>query len=369
MSTANWFTLADADQVDTPALLIYEDRVINNIKVLVNSIDSVDRLRPHIKTHKSKEVTRLLLEAGIHKFKCATIAEAEMLAESGAKDILLAYQPVGPKAVRLMQLQDTFPSTAFSCVIDNLAVAKDISELFSKEGKFIPVFIDLNVGMNRTGILPAEAFGLISECQELTGIKVVGLHAYDGHIRDAVFLERLKKCDDAFMSVKELADRIEETFHTKMIIVAGGTPTYSIHSKRDVIECSPGTFIYWDKGYETILPEQHYEHAALVMCRVISKPAENTICVDLGHKSIASENPLNNRVTLLNFNAEAIGHSEEHMVLKVKPGTSVEVGDVLYGIPYHVCPTVALYETAFSIENHHVKATWQTKARNRKITI
>src|SRR5205809_6117251 len=114
---SNWYEINNVDQVDSPALVIYADRVRENIKTLMSSIDNVDRLRPHIKTHKSLEVSRLMLEAGIKKFKCATIAEAEMLAVAGAPDVLLAYQPVGPKAERLAALKKKFPNVSWSCLI------------------------------------------------------------------------------------------------------------------------------------------------------------------------------------------------------------------------------------------------------------
>jgi D-serine deaminase-like pyridoxal phosphate-dependent protein len=100
MTSDDWYSIHSITAIDSPALIIYKDRVEENIRRLVASIDDVKRLRPHIKTHKSPEVSRMMLEAGIKKFKCATIAEAEMLAVSGAPDVLLAYQPVGPKAER-----------------------------------------------------------------------------------------------------------------------------------------------------------------------------------------------------------------------------------------------------------------------------
>jgi D-serine deaminase-like pyridoxal phosphate-dependent protein len=367
---SNWYEINNIDQVDSPALVIYADRVKENIKMLIGNIDNTDRLRPHIKTHKSLEVSRMMLDAGVKKFKCATIAEAEMLAVAGATDVLLAYQPVGPKAERLAALKKKFPNVLWSCLIDNFDSAKAIAGIFSTQGLRINVFIDLNVGMNRTGIVPERAHDLFTECQSLKGIDIVGLHAYDGHLRDTDLSLRTKKCDEGFARVVDLEKKIASKFGKQLIIVAGGTPTFSIHSKRKEIECSPGTFIYWDKGYEQILQEQHYVHAALVISRVISIPAEDIICTDLGHKAIASENPLQNRVSFLNApELEPIGHSEEHMVFK-NPGTKkYSVGDVLYGVPYHVCPTIALYENASIVENGLVKNQWLTDARKRKITI
>jgi D-serine deaminase-like pyridoxal phosphate-dependent protein len=367
---SNWYEINNVDQVDSPALVIYADRVRENIKTLMSSIVNVDRLRPHIKTHKSLEVSRMMLDAGIKKFKCATIAEAEMLAVAGAPDVLLAYQPVGPKAERLAALKKKFPNVSWSCLIDNLESAKEISRIFSTRDLRINVYIDLNVGMNRTGIIPERAYDLFAECQSLRGIDIVGLHAYDGHLRDTDLSLRTKKCDEGFARVVDLQKKIAAKFGKQLIIVAGGTPTFSIHSKRKEIECSPGTFIYWDKGYEQTLQEQHYLHAALVVSRVISIPDENIICTDLGHKAIASENPLQNRVYFLNApELEPIGHSEEHMVFKNPGKKKYSVGDVLYGIPYHVCPTIALHENASIVEDGSVKNQWLTDARKRKITI
>lgn len=366
----DWYTIKNIDTLDSPCLVVYPDRIKKNIETLVASIDSVNRLRPHIKTHKSFEVSQLMLDAGITKFKCATIAEAEMLASAGAKDILLAYQPVGPKASRLATLVKEFPEIKWSCLIDDIEIARDLSYIFEESKQIISVFIDLNVGMNRTGISPADAFGLFDDCKRLGGISVVGLHAYDGHLRDSDLALRTQKCDEAFQSVIQLYEQIEKSSGRKMIVVAGGTPTFSIHKNRNGVECSPGTYIYWDKGYEDVLKEQKYLHAALVVSRVISTPAENIICTDLGHKAIAAENPLANRVYFINApELQPIGHSEEHMVFKTVPGINYKVGDVLYGIPFHVCPTVALHEIAHTVVDGRVGENWVNNARRRKLTI
>src|SRR5688572_11821831 len=132
MAENEWYKINNIDSLDTPAVAVYLERVKKNIQTLIESIDDVSRLRPHIKTHKSPEVTSLMLEAGIKKFKCATIAEAEMLALAEAPDVLLAYQPVGPKAKRLVNLIQKYPGTKFSCLIDNKNTAVELSEIFVK---------------------------------------------------------------------------------------------------------------------------------------------------------------------------------------------------------------------------------------------
>ncbi len=186
MTDMDWYIISDIEKLDTPALVVYPGWVKQNIGLLKGMIDNVSRLRPHVKTYKNKEATLLMLGAGIKKFKCATIAEAEMLAACKAPDVLLAYQPVGPKLKRFAQLVLSFPNTKFSCLVDNISAAIEISAAAVKSKIQIPVYIDLNVGMNRTGIAPGHAaLQLYIDCDLLPGIKPVGLHAYDGHIHDA----------------------------------------------------------------------------------------------------------------------------------------------------------------------------------------
>src|SRR5690606_23162989 len=149
-----WYTIENIDAVDTPALLVYGDRIQQNIDLAKTFVDDPAKLRPHIKTSKNPEVIKRMLASGINKFKCATIAEAEMLALAGAKDILLAYQPVGPKVKRFVKLQQTYTEATFACLIDNSATLSELAYLAEKSGQPIRVLIDLNIGMNRTGIVP-----------------------------------------------------------------------------------------------------------------------------------------------------------------------------------------------------------------------
>src|SRR5688572_19873265 len=114
-----WYSIKNADALDTPALVIYPDRAKRNIDLLKTYVSNPAQLRPHVKTHKCPQVCKLTIEAGITKFKCATIAEAEMLAAEGAPDVLLAYQPSLPKARRFCELIFKYPKTVFSCLIDN----------------------------------------------------------------------------------------------------------------------------------------------------------------------------------------------------------------------------------------------------------
>lgn len=364
------YSIKAIDNIDTPALVLYYDKIIENIDRMIVVAGDPDKLRPHVKTYKIAEVVKLMLSKAISKFKCATIAEAEMLGIAGVKDVLLAYQPIGPKIKRLIHLQKKYPETTFSTILDNPYSAHEIAKTCKSMDTTLNVYIDLNVGMNRTGIIPnQEALDLYNLCDDLTGINPVGLHAYDGHIRNADINERTKQCDVAFQPVQNLAASIRKHSGRDPSIVIGGTPSFPIHAKRDGVQLSPGTCVLWDYGYKTILPDQKYVYGALVLTRVISQLPDDQLCIDLGHKSIAAENPFP-RVQFLNLpGVEEIAQSEEHMVISVPDAKSIPVGTVLYGVPAHICPTCALYERALIVRNNLIIDEWQVIARDRKITV
>lgn len=364
----NWYDIKNIDNIDTPALLLYRDRIKQNIGEAISMVEDISLLRPHVKTNKIAEVCAMMMDAGITKFKCATIAEAEMLGMIHAPDVLLAYQPTGPKINRLLTLTNQYPLTVFSCVTDDFIAAGKISTMFAKAGKKINIYIDLDTGMNRTGIVTSKAFALFEQLQTLNGIQVKGLHGYDGHIVESNPELRQQKSDEGFKEVERLAAVLEEKTGLSCTIIAGGSPSFPTHVKRKV-ECSPGTFVFWDWGYAAKYPDEPFVYAALVATRVISIASKQTITLDLGHKSVAAENPLP-RVYFLNATeAVAISQSEEHLVLKVKDSSAFAIGDVLYGVPLHICPTVALYERASVIENHELITEWKVIARDKKINV
>lgn len=365
-----WFTINNIHTIDSPALVLYKERVIENIQRLVAMVDDVHSLRPHVKTNKIAEVCALMMDAGIKKFKCATIAEAEMLAMIKAPDVLLAYQPVGPKINRFIRLIKTYPGTKFSCLIDDEKIASAISGLCANNAIVADTFIDINNGMNRTGISPdIKAIELFKTAVHLPGINPVGLHGYDGHILDTDITVRQYNSDSAFDKILALTEKIKSTFGTACKIVVGGSPSFPTHAHRTGVECSPGTFVFWDWGYKHKFPDEPFDYAALVITRVISVIDKETICLDLGHKSVAAENPLP-RVHFLNApDATPVSQSEEHMVVKVPDSNAFVIGDVLYGIPVHICPTVALYDKVYVVTDSDVTDEWQVIARNRSITI
>lgn len=365
-----WHEVTNTEDVASPALLIYAERVEENIRRMVAIVRNVERLRPHIKTHKMPEVMRLQLAHGITKFKCATIAEAEMAAMAGARDILLAYQPVGPNVERLLTLCGDFPQTRFSCVADNVESIRELSNAAAKASTRLEVLLDLDIGQNRTGVAPgSHAFDLYRLIASLPALTPGGLHAYDGHIHNTDVAERIAACEAAFAPVEVLRRKLEREKLSVPRVITSGTPTFPMHAARDGVECSPGTCVFWDAGYARNLPDMDFLPAAVLLTRVVSKPTANRLCLDLGHKAVASEMP-HPRVIFFDLkDSNPVVHSEEHLVLETSEAERYAVGDVLYGIPWHICPTVALHSEVVAVRNARAEERWKVTARDRALTI
>lgn len=367
----NWFILSDTTEIDSPALLLYKDRVANNIELMLHIAGDAERLVPHVKTYKMIELVRMQVMRGISKFKCATIAEAEMTAKAGASTVIIAHQLVGPKIERWAQLVQAFPQVEFVSLVDCADAASAYQVVFSRHGLVANVLVDVNNAMDRSGHpVNEELFPFYQSLFRYPYLKVLGLHVYDGHFRDTDFAARKAKSDQAFAGIKTLLEQIQAAGLPEPMVIAGGSPAQTVHTLREGVYLSPGTCLVWDWGYGESLPDQPFQWAGLVLTRVISKPKAGYITVDLGHKAIAAENPLDKRVKFLNLdNYRFVSQSEEHLVLEVKDWEKWKVGDVLYGVPYHICPTINLYEDAYIIQNGTWVDTWNVVARKRKIAI
>jgi len=370
MKDQNWYKVEDIKDVITPSLLVYPDRVEENIRTMIEIAGGTQFLRPHVKTYKMAEIIKLQMDYGIKKFKCATIAEAELLAICGAEDILLAMQPVGANIDRFFELISKYAGSQFSTIVDNHDSISEIANMALSKKIIVGLWLDINNGMNRTGVCPGEeAIALYKAIDANTTLKASGLHVYDGHIHDSDFKLRKKVCDAAFDSVIQLKNDLEKSDINIERIVAGGSPTFSIHAMRDQVELSPGTTLLWDQGYTNAYPDLKFLPAAVLLTRIISKPKSNLICLDLGHKSVAPEMKLP-RVELLNCNTTRhVSHSEEHLVVESSTSENYTIGDLCYAIPLHICPTVAKYKQVLTVNDGKITGSWEVAARDSKIHI
>lgn len=365
-----WYTLRNADEVESPSLLIYPDRIAENLQRMIALAGDVNRLRPHIKTHKLPQLVRMKLDAGITKFKVATIAEAELTAMEGAPDTLLAYQPVGPAAARLAALIRRYPQTRFSALVDNLQTLAHLSTVAQQSGVTFELLIDLNVGMNRTGIaLGDSAWELFESIQRTAGVTSGGLHAYDGHLHDPDPSVMQAAVDQTYQRIQSFARRSEQAGYGTPRLVAGGTPSTPMWLRYPDVEVGAGTIALWDFGQAETTPYLACQSAAVLLARVVSRPGDGLLCLDLGYKAVASESP-QPRVRWFGLESAAVVmQSEEHLVLSTPLADQYPVGTVVYGIPRHICPTVALQAYVWPVQNQIAQERWPVVARTRRINL
>lgn len=368
----NWWKINPETLIDTPFLAIYEDLLQYNIELLISSVNGkVEKLRPHIKTHKIGEILDLFKIYNINKIKCATIAEAELGAIHQIKDILLAYQPVGLRIERWLSLIKKYPDSEFSIIVDNLESAKILNESAKKNNLTLSIFLDINTGMNRTGVSVFKNWtALAEEIIQLKNIHFIGIHIYDGHLKGDVE-QRKTAASESFSIINQKVELIQQKLNYPLKIVAGGSNTFPFYANQENVECSPGTFVFWDVNYSINLPEQQFKPAAVLVGTVVSKPTESTLCIDIGYKAVASENPIDKRLVILNDeNLIPISHSEEHLIIENRGQNSYQIGDIIYAIPYHICPTCALYDTVQIVNAaNQICEQWIVAARSRKINI
>ncbi len=366
------YLLQNPDEVFSPALLFYQDLIERNIARMIELAGGAEKLRPHAKTHKTREITRLELDAGITKHKCATIAEAEMLAQAGAKDVLLAYNLIGPNCRRMARLVETYPDCRFAALADHPAAARGMSEVMQRAGQKLRVLVDIDVGQHRTGIAPGEdALALYEIIARLPGLEPAGLHVYDGHNQQESLEERTAAVKKLLEPVLALRAVLEKKGLSVPRLVLGGTPTFGVWTslRLPASEFSPGTCVLYDNGYGSKFTDLGFTPAALLLTRVISRPTPTRVTLDLGYKAVASDPPAGKRCLLLNVpDYEPVLHNEEHFVVETPAAGRFQPGDVVYAIPTHVCPTCAMHQRAYVVKDGRVTGTWDIVGRDRVLS-
>lgn len=367
------YHIADTSQMLSPSLVVFRELVEQNLAEMIRIAGSAERLRPHCKTHKMREVAAMQLAAGIARHKCATIAEAEMLATAGAKDILFAYNPVGPNIRRVVQLAERFPDVKWSVTGDDADAVAQLGQAMSAAGREIEVLLDLNTGQNRTGVTPGEqAVELYGVLNRTPGVRAGGFHLYDGQNHQREFEVRRAAVLECWQAASRLRDEVEKRGLQVPRIVAGGTGSFPIYASIDdpAIELSPGTSIFQDANYRDSYADLKFTPAALLLTRVVSRPAADRVTFDLGYKAVASDPPAGKRLVFPDLpDAQMVLQNEEHLVVQTARAGEFRPGDALLAIPSHVCPTCALHRLAYVVWDGRLQAEWEVVGRDRSLTI
>ncbi|MCL2602707.1 MAG: alanine racemase, partial [Treponema sp.] len=275
MIDASKYVLNDTGNLISPALIYYKDIILENTTRIIQMAGGAQFLWPHVKSHKSAEMIRMQIGLGITRFKCATVAEAEVAAAAGAAHVILAYPLVGPNIARYLRLAQAFPRTVFYAVGDNYESLALLAEQARQMGAAMNVLIDTDIGMHRTGV-PLEGLeALYERACGLAGIAVKGLHCYDGHRGDRDFNQRKALAEEGDSRVLAIRDSLERKGFPCEIMVMGGTPSFPCRTGKEQFFLSPGTLFISDWGYCPKFPDLDFPPGAAVFTRVVSHQPGN----------------------------------------------------------------------------------------------
>jgi len=374
-SIAN-YQIAGIESVMTPALAIYADKVAANIAATIRALDGdANRWRPHVKTSKLGFIMRHLSGQNVTNVKCATTLEMQTAAEAGAKDILVAYSMMGANARRVCELARHYSDRRISALVEDPAQIKAWAE------SPVSLFIDINCGMDRTGIELARTEDIINLARAIkdAGLVFRGLHVYDGHMsKYADLAEREKASHQNYDQLMELISALNAAGLEIEEVVTAGTPafpcalTYQPFKTAPFIHrVSPGTVVYGDcTSAGQLPPEWGYEPAAVVVATVVSHPTANRITCDAGHKAVSADSGVPTCSIIGWPELQPDKPSEEHLPINIPAGSiAPAVGDRIYLIPRHVCPTVNNFDHALIIESGRIIRIERVTARGREIPI
>lgn len=345
------YRLACIDQMLTPVLIIYMDRVDANISASIRAVGGdPGRLRPHVKTAKLEKVIRRFVASGIHQCKCATTLELEIACAGGMRDVLVAYPMIGANARRVEQLTAQYPGVVVSVLVDH---AEQIRGWRPPLG----IFIDVNSGMDRTGIGAErvdQALGLIRVISD-SGHVFRGLHFYDGHLGSIGFEERGPVATRGYEQLAQLASAIEQAGVPVGEVITSGTFVFMFASdfpplknKKFINRVSPGAAFYGDLNTIFQLPSEYgFSPAALVATRVVSHPRADLFTCDAGLKAVAGFAGLPNCAVVGRSDLVPQRMSEEHLTFQAGArGPLPPIGSILYLIPRHAGLTVNNFDEA-----------------------
>jgi D-serine deaminase-like pyridoxal phosphate-dependent protein len=362
------YRIDNAEALLTPALVIYPEIVDQNIAATLRLLGGdANRWRPHLKTAKLGFIMRRLVSQGIVNAKCSTTVELAAACASGMKDVLLAYPVVGPNARRVRQLADQYANVRLSVLVEN------VDQVAAWSGSRIGIFVDVNPGMDRTGI-SQDGIEAILAVVRAAGTQFRGLHYYDGHMSAASLEEREKLAHKGYDRLMEIASAVEQAGFPIEEIITSGTPafpcaaTYApFTSKKFVHRTSPGTVVYSDATSIKQLPaEWGYQPAALVVSTVVSHPKPNVVTCDAGHKSVSADAGVPTCSVAGRADMIPLKPSEEHLPIEISGGAVPAIGELLYLIPRHVCPTVNNFDDAVIVENGRAVGIEHVTARGHE---
>ena len=364
-------TIVAPDQViDTPSMVVDEAILHTNIAEMAALAKSFGvNLRPHIKTHKTPEIARLQIANGAVGITCAKLGEAEVMADAGIDDILIAYPFFGDiKVKRLLNLRG---KAGIIVSVDSIEAAEMLSDAMTAQERVIEVYVEVNTGQDRSGQhWGTEAVDLAVEVARKPGLKLVGIFSHEGHanVQTPDLIESVAV--EAGKRIVDTAEQIRAHGIELPTVSVGSTPASAFTpTVAGITEMRPGTYVFRDtQGFRYGVYGTD-RCAARVVSTVVSHPAKDRCILDAGSKTLALDP--SKGYPGYGF---IVGHpgsviervSEEHGVVIIAeddPGFSI--GEHVEVIPNHICPAINLADELVIVRDGHVVDTWKIAARGK----
>ena len=357
--------------LQTPFLVIRVDRVRSNLErmqTLLAERGGLARWRPHTKTAKVPAVLRMLIDAGVRRFKTATTRETAVLLDVAedadvSLDVLVAMTLRGANLERAAELARAFERHDLAVLTEDPEHAREVQQLDER----LDLFVDLDPRFGRSGI-PLDDERRIAATIAACGDALAGLHAYEGHVRARTDVERARECQPLYDALLEIVDRHQLG---ELEVITSGTPTFEQALDHDGLArldhtISPGIVVYWDRNSES-LGIEGFAFAASTFARVISAPSHDRVTLDAGSKSLdaAAGDPCVEVVGWPNLAAQR--PSEEHLPLVARHGRAPRVGELVELLPRHVCPMINLADEAVLVDGHEIVEVAPVSARGHEL--
>ena len=363
-------TGATLPELDTPALLIDLDALEANLaEMAAVAARAGVRLRPHTKTHKSPEIARMQLQAGAAGITCAKLGEAEVMADAGLDDLLIAYPLVGEGKLR--RLRDLMERARVRVSLDSVEVAEGLGRVGRELGRDVEVLVEVDTGLHRLGRPPGRPTAeLVGRVARVPGVEVIGLLTHAGHAYRAGAPEELRRvAEREVLDLVETAELCRRDGIAIGEISVGSTPTARTGAFVDgVTELRPGTYALNDTTMMRLGIATEATAAPRVLVTVVARPADDRFVVDAGSKCFTTDNMGSVPDWLVVAGRPGLHLdflSEEHGVGHPAGGDGVRIGDRLQVIPSHACSCVNMFDVAHGVRDGRLERQFQIAGRGK----
>ena len=348
------------EDLDTPTLLLDRAASDRNLAKMAQFFaDRKSKLRPHFKNHKCVTLAKRQLAAGnAVGITCAKLGEAEILADHGVTNLLIANQVVG--AVKVRRLAELAKRARVAVAVDHLDQVEAISRAAVAAGSTVHLLVEVDIGMGRCGLPPGDGVvELAKQIVKFPGVQLDGIQAYEGHLVNVIDRDQRRSQSQAAMQLAIDTRRLLEKSGIPVTCLSGcSSATYDSTGAMDSVdEIQAGSYATMDRQYYRLAPE--FEIAMSLLVRVISRPTADKAVLDVGVKGAGGE-----------FGVPGIKDypdvvvpfflAEEHVVVNNSPNWSI--GQPLHLIPSHACTTCNLHREFVVHENGRVVDVWPIEA-------